>query len=256
MGSLPSTIDWCEDNYVVMPAVAEFWNAATSLVMLAFAVLGLGVAVWREYEPCARRQFLGLTGVAIGTGWFHGALTYSGQMLDELTMLVVTLNWLHGLLQLLEHRKGLELAGAATVGLAAWTVAFSALHVTFGFVEVFQVHFTLCVACGLVLLAKIHARVLLDAAQRKLIYLYLATLVVGAVCWQVDLNACAQMQALPLNPQLHAWWHVIMGYHCYVGGMALQCAAQAAKAKAQSRPELPVHYWCGVVPHCGRALPA
>ena len=36
--------------------------------------------------------------------------------------------------------------------------------------------------------------------------------------WQTEEVACNRVKhSLGFNPQLHAWWHVMMGYHCYVG---------------------------------------
>eukprot|EP00928_Gymnodinium_smaydae_P074299 TRINITY_DN57361_c0_g1_i1.p1 TRINITY_DN57361_c0_g1~~TRINITY_DN57361_c0_g1_i1.p1 ORF type:complete len:307 (-),score=50.57 TRINITY_DN57361_c0_g1_i1:388-1212(-) len=239
----PGTIDWCEDNFAVHSSVAEFWNTASSGVMLLLAIAGLRTAHLRSYEPDAVRQFAALVAVAVGTAAFHGTLRYWGQMLDELSMLAGTLNWIHGLLSVVRAADGRgHLPTATTLALVVWTVTFAAVHVAVGFVEVFQIHFAVAVVAGLILLRRVHNDVFLPKSpERRIVYEYVFTLIFGFALWQVEQLSCKRLQALPVNPQLHACWHLVMGYHCYVGGMALQCAADARerlleKSACQKQP--------------------
>ena len=42
-----------------------------------------------------------------------------------------------------------------------------------------------------------------------------------AVLWLCDQHFCVQLYSLPggvPNPQFHAWWHMLMGANCYLGG--------------------------------------
>lgn len=50
------------------------------------------------------------------------------------------------------------------------------------------------------------------------------TVAAAAVCWLLDRMACAQLQALPFNPQLHAAWHVLCAAAL---GDAFACTAAA-----------------------------
>ena len=50
------------------------------------------------------------------------------------------------------------------------------------------------------------------------------TVAASACCWLLDRLACAQLQSLPFNPQLHAVWHVLCASAL---GDAFACAAAA-----------------------------
>mmetsp|Transcript_59363 Transcript_59363/g.109782 ORF Transcript_59363/g.109782 Transcript_59363/m.109782 type:complete len:256 (-) Transcript_59363:99-866(-) len=231
-----ATIDWCESNYAVVSWIAEFWNTFSSLAILIPAVLGLRIAKRRRYEAVVLLQFSLLIPVGIGTAWFHANLTYLGQMVDELAMLAGGANWVVGLLLAVYRSRGEAAPTSRITALVAVTAGFSMAHASCGFTVVFQVFFTLFVVAGLFLLYELYWNVFTLGAQRCLIHMYLGSLVGSTAVWQMDIHACAWLSSLPLgNPELHAWWHMIVGYNCFVGGMLMQTALDAASAKLQRR---------------------
>ena len=84
-----TTIDWCEENFVVHPSIAEFFNTITSVI----AVLPLCfwfMQSWLQPNLAAGYlHYLHLLGAVIFTGSaaFHGTLTWIGQLLDEVPIL-------------------------------------------------------------------------------------------------------------------------------------------------------------------------
>jgi dihydroceramidase len=40
-GARTSTLDWCEENYIVSYFIAEFWNTLTNIVIIFTASLGI-----------------------------------------------------------------------------------------------------------------------------------------------------------------------------------------------------------------------
>jgi dihydroceramidase len=91
----PSTKDWCEPNFVVLPWVAEFWNTATSLWISYLSVVAL-----RRLH--GHRRALTLSQVIIMSlvfangllsGLYHATLWRFAQFADELSMLLAVLIW-------------------------------------------------------------------------------------------------------------------------------------------------------------------
>jgi len=81
----PALVDWCEPNHAVMPAVAEFTNTVTSLVMIAMAAFGLWLT--RSHELRFRLGMVGTGFVGLGSALFHATLQRWAQAADELPMM-------------------------------------------------------------------------------------------------------------------------------------------------------------------------
>mmetsp|Transcript_1228 Transcript_1228/g.2631 ORF Transcript_1228/g.2631 Transcript_1228/m.2631 type:complete len:613 (+) Transcript_1228:185-2023(+) len=88
-GPVSASVDWCEENYAVTWHVAEFFNAASSLLLVASGVWAASEARRSRAEP--RYAALGwlLALVGIGSVGYHSTLRKSEQALDEVPMLWV-----------------------------------------------------------------------------------------------------------------------------------------------------------------------
>ena len=60
------------------------------------------------------------------------------------------------------------------------------------------------------------------------------TVIAAAACWLLDRVACLHLQALPVNPQLHAAWHVLCAAAL---GDAFACAATAHVCLHGKKPQ-------------------
>jgi hypothetical protein len=94
----PSTVNWCEHDYAVSPYIAEFWNTLSGVSILLSAI------VWGFYmyplNKTLTKVFIWLVIVSIGTSLFHATLLYKYQLLDELPMLVIAMEYVNILLKL------------------------------------------------------------------------------------------------------------------------------------------------------------
>uniref|UniRef100_A0AAX7V1J2 Alkaline ceramidase n=1 Tax=Astatotilapia calliptera TaxID=8154 RepID=A0AAX7V1J2_ASTCA len=89
-GRPTSTLDWCEENYVVSFYIAEFWNTVSNLIMILPPIYG-AIQTFRDgLESRYICSFLGLAAVGVGSWCFHMTLLYEMQLLDELPMIYST----------------------------------------------------------------------------------------------------------------------------------------------------------------------
>src|SRR3954465_2343422 len=141
-GAPTASIDWCEQNYALLPWVCEAFNTVSSLAMVVAGALGLSRPTFGRH---VRVAFALLVLVGLGSIAFHATLRFELQMLDELPMLylVTWLTWL-----LIENRPEprfgrwfpialvvyVLLATAAT--LQRGGAQFLAFHLSFGTLEI------------------------------------------------------------------------------------------------------------------------
>ena len=244
-GPPTSSVDWCEANYAHSPYVAEFFNTFSSLAIVAAGALGL----WLHRQVLERRFGLCFASVAlvgIGSIAFHATLRFELQMADELPMLYSAIVMVYILVENRVGERGPErrlgpwfpLALAAhgvlvttlTV-LARGRLQFYLFQLSFGSMEVFSLF-------GVYLLQRRAA-----AQVRRLFRWGMASYVVAILLWFVDVSACPVIsRGLPFNPELHAWWHVLVSFGFY----ALLLVAAYVRLDRLGRA--PAIQWLGIIP--------
>ncbi|ORX72982.1 alkaline phytoceramidase [Linderina pennispora] len=216
-GDITSSVDWCEENYEWTPYIAEFFNAWSSLAMV---FLGESCA---HMNPTGHKGFTVLsrtiTVVGIGSWLFHATLKYQMQMLDELPMLwsVATALYMTLVTQTnISTQRLQQVLGLWTLVVTAVTAGCSG-QVQF---LLFQFSFNICtVVVGYMLW---RAKRGLDAARMghigRLFVDGSKVYLCAAAVWLIDTNLCPYINGhdlrsvLPVNLQLHAWWHVLVSF--------------------------------------------
>lgn len=122
---------------------------------------------------------------------------------------------------------------------AVFAVVHSVVHFGIGF----KLHYViLCLLCiPRMYKYYIHAQ---DAAAKRLAKMYVASILLGSLCWLGDRLFCEEVSGWPVNPQGHALWHVFMGFNSYFANTFLMFC------RAQQRGWAPkVVYLKGILPY-------
>lgn len=90
---LPSSLSWCEKKYVVTPYIAEFFNTITGVTLCISAILQYKYHRENFLFKLQLSQFYTFI-VGIGTIMFHSTLLYHWQLLDEIPMLLMAIEYI------------------------------------------------------------------------------------------------------------------------------------------------------------------
>uniref|UniRef100_A0A3P8VWG1 Alkaline ceramidase n=1 Tax=Cynoglossus semilaevis TaxID=244447 RepID=A0A3P8VWG1_CYNSE len=208
-GQPTSTLDWCEENYVVSLYIAEF-NTVSNLIMILPPICG---AIQTYRDGLEFRYIFSFLGLAIGSWCFHMTLLYEMQLLDELPMIYSTCVFVY-CYECFSQKKSISLFPIALL------LIFS-VSVTVWKEPVFhQVMYGALVAC---LVMRSVFIVTVYPWLRTLCYTSLCIFLLGFLLWNIDNIFCdslASRQSLPpavgVLTQFHAWWHIFTGLGSYL----------------------------------------
>ncbi|KAI9256479.1 alkaline phytoceramidase family protein [Phascolomyces articulosus] len=206
-GPITSSVDWCEENYTHSYYIAEFWNTVSSLAMVVLGLLGVTLHHRSIGWRLTGSYFL-IVVVGIGSVLFHATLQFEHQMWDEVPM-VWTACYLFYVL-LAEH--GYEgdvypICISIYCALATYVTSQSAGKIQF---IMFQSSFGCVMWSCLWFVLKMY-RATKNQEIVRLFHRGAQFLALALGVWLFDKNLCFVYEKYHLfNPQLHAWWHVLM----------------------------------------------
>jgi dihydroceramidase len=217
-GAVTASHDWCEINYQHTPVVCELYNSVSSLAMLAAGLAGMWLHR-RTLEPRFQLAYFIVAVVGLGSIAFHATLHRELQLLDELPMLYSALVMVYILLEDRPARRfgpwfPAALAAVALLGTASELFLRGPLQFT-----LFLIIFSALEFFGLFRTWVIFRRSR-DPIVRRLFGAGIALYGAAELCWMADFRGCAFLggflpaHGLP-NPQLHAWWHVLVSGGLY-----------------------------------------
>jgi len=105
---LESTIDWCEDNYIHSNYIAEYYNTLSSVFIALSGYIFNNFSLknlHNSYTTHFTKIYIYLLLTAVGTFLFHGTLLFPFQLLDELPMLFISVEYIRILLKLYNNNK-------------------------------------------------------------------------------------------------------------------------------------------------------
>lgn len=232
---LPSSLDWCEYNNIHSEYISEFFNTLTGFSLCITSV----IVFYENNKSGHTRLFFTnylLFLVGIGTILFHGTLLYIFQLLDELPMLLIAIDYYNILIKLEIFKKcftrqfydintninsicnlsKLNYYHISIVIIASYFIKQS-LQILF-----FQGILTLVIAILFFIMYFI------NNLSNNLIIIYtqyfslkyklryfnricICIFVFSLLIWNIDNIYCSKIQFL----QLHAWWHITTSIGMY-----------------------------------------
>lgn len=215
--SVPSSIDFCEENFAVSESIAEFWGAFSSLIITVFGVIGI---VYSN-RKCTNEwrfsiAFGVLAAVGIGSFFLHASLYAWAQAMDEVPMLYENLSLLYILLDPRPDQRQRLITVLLAVA-AVQTVIYFYLRALYWVFLVSYISLVVVIVLWLGYLAYKPKRDPVAEYTRThavLPFFKLALgcyVLIGAVVWVIDMNFCDHVQHL----QLHTVWHIAAGFGTY-----------------------------------------
>lgn len=210
-----ATIDWCETNYTLSYYIAEFWNTLSNL---AFIIPQLIAYITLSKDKCFEQPFLTayLSTIIVGIGslCFHMTLSRPMQMLDETSMIVVSLQGFYLLYIIRCPSVNKRLLAASVI---CYGLVFLILYVFLVEMPIF--HHT---AFGILVYVSMFQAYQLKK-QHGQHYKFWTVFIMQHIAfgfWLVDKHHCEVLThfrenhvPLVLRPlfQFHALWHLLMG---------------------------------------------
>lgn len=216
-----ASIDWCEENYVLTPYIAEFWNTISNISMIVTPIYGLYNCYILGLEKRYFVSYLLFLLVGIGSTLFHMTLLYPMQLLDELPMIYCSAAFIYTLIVV---KKG--------PGVQDWWAMFGLILYCLAFTIIYSVHTNPLVhefMYGVLVFVLLFQAMYLIYTEKNETSLKLG--IVGTILyasafllWNIDNHFCPNLKKFRSSvsyevgvlSELHAWWHLLVGYATYV----------------------------------------
>ncbi|XP_068687392.1 alkaline ceramidase 3-like [Montipora foliosa] len=217
-GEPTATLDWCEENYVVSPFLAEFWNSISNWFLLIPPAFGAYLSLKHRLEQRYTLSFIGFCVVGLGSLCFHATLQYEMQLLDELPMIYCTSILIFAIYQnsYQQRRYNINLI-LALISFCAMTTL---VYLAFVNPVIFQFAYATLVVI-LIAGSVMASRKYRDS--RRLFIISFVCLGGGFLLWNIDNHFCLSLRQLRnycppfFRPflQFHALWHILAGLGAY-----------------------------------------
>lgn len=223
-GKPTSTIDWCEENYVITYYMAEAVNTVTNSIFVLLAGYSLRNVIRNGFEKRYMLCTLGFMLVGLGSWLFHMTLKYHFQLLDELPMIYTTCIPVWFSFSYSKSRK--------FQNVCAWVIFAGAMLLTLIYI-IFRkpaIHQAAYGMLNVVIILKniklVYSTINDRAALINLNWtmaLGVTEFLFGWFLWNLDIHLCSYWRSLRRSIGLpfgvlfegHGWWHLFTGLGVY-----------------------------------------
>ncbi|PRP78474.1 hypothetical protein PROFUN_13651 [Planoprotostelium fungivorum] len=261
-----ATLNWCEEDYVVTPYIAEFVNTLTNLWAVTAAIYIYDVY---KYKYDTRYLFLWISGCIVATGswFFHMTLRWEWQTAASFLFLNIELTPKSASREE-QKRNALFVA----VPLILLTSVISIVYIQINIAIFHQVAYAAMVLSSVVRTIILHRRYyhkfiqphlstegdITDVQKRRTFAEMRKLQIIGAVMfltafilWNVDNVFCLELRKarrdmgrLGFLLQLHGWWHIGTG----IGTVYMAAATQMLSLLLRDEKETYRFSWTLFIP--------
>ncbi|WRT67648.1 uncharacterized protein IL334_004620 [Kwoniella shivajii] len=225
-GEHTSTIDWCENNYVHTPYIAETINTLTNLPSILLGLYGCLSVIKNGLPTRFAFCYLGLSLIGIGSFGFHMSLRWEWQLMDELPMIYVVS---YAAYLILETSPGMDwrfgIIGAAIM--ISWDIFVTISYIYLPNPVYHQIAFAIILISTTFrtsyLIYQLPSNHPSKAKIGNTMTWGVITFAVGFAIWNVDNLFCTYLREIRsfLGPlgifvEGHAYWHLMTGYGSFL----------------------------------------
>ncbi|KAK1638146.1 alkaline phytoceramidase [Colletotrichum phormii] len=233
-GEKTSTLNFCEEDYVVSYYCAEVCNTLTNLLFLWLGFKGVYNCVSQGHPRIFLIAYLGYVIVGLGSTAFHTSLKYPMQLIDELSMIYTTCLMVFATFSFSKSSKFSVLLGSGLVILAGFITSYYHITKDPAFHQACYAALTATVVLRSLYVMETQLRPVLSRRNKDKANLILNTMwimvgtglgvfLMGFLIWNIDNAFCSQIRqwrrqlGLPWGALLegHAWWHLMTGVGAY-----------------------------------------
>ena len=205
-----STIDWCEENFVYSPYIAEFYNSISNVFYIFIYYIGLYSVKNIYCKDYDKKLFSMLLFTGYCSFYFHATLSLFGQIMDELCILFVLSQSL-----LLLYKND---------NITCYIIYFLTIILTFCMLFFPQMNIPILFSYGLFMWKNVEDKLVIYKKDKMVLWKNTKILFfVSLIFWVIDKFLC---DVWPISLlYLHAWWHILIcitGYYAIFIGLYIE----------------------------------
>ncbi|ORX82940.1 alkaline phytoceramidase [Anaeromyces robustus] len=246
---ITSSIDWCEENYIVSKYIAEFWNTLSNSIYILYALVGMRNVKKYHYDQRFYWAYFGLLCIGFGSWLFHMTLRYQMELADELPMIYTCCIAVFCIFEILDSKT---YRPYITIILWLTVILFTIMYTEIISWPWFQ-HGSTALLIGVIVFRSLHIinhilkiKKLYDKCDEKqltnksselkswislshhltllkfLLFICSITYILAFLLWNIDNIYCNHLlylrnkyRYLSFLFQFHAWWHILTGIGTY-----------------------------------------
>jgi len=186
-----TNIHFLEEEYLFLYSdfIGQFWNSMSSL---SFCIVPIFI---NSTEYVIKRSNILIVIVGLGSFWFHATCSFTGELVDEVSMLLFSLSILDGL----KHTNPL-IENSIVPNINRASLMVTGFYIWQGWHTVF------CLVFGITLF--IPSVIMVSSKKNK-------THLMKAACFMSCAFCCWFLERLGIWHFLHSFWHILSAFASY-----------------------------------------